>query len=273
VSARAAFASALLALIAMSTHAKDAPEPTLPVAWEAPEELKAHYVKHLEGPPLEAKGDRLLLRRWIRDVRRRAPEIAAAEGWFDAKVEIDEDAQPIRVRLEAGPRTVVSAVSIEFKGDVAGEGSFRQARRDALKASWALPEGRPFRTADWEEAKTRLLEALTADDYAAGTVVSSQARVDAESAKAKLAIVLDSGPAFTLGEVEIVGLTKYPAKVVERLIDLDPGEPFRSDRILDLQRNLQRRGGRGQHPHRALGHLCGKRGLEGLGGWSAGEPP
>jgi translocation and assembly module TamA len=51
--------------------------------------------------------------------------------------------------------------------------------------------------------------------------------------------VLDSGPAFSLGEVEIVGLTKYPAKVVERLVDVDPGEPFRSDRLLDLQRTLQ----------------------------------
>jgi translocation and assembly module TamA len=239
VDARAALASALIALIAMTAHAKDAPEPTLPVAWEAPDELKVHYEAHLKGPPPEAGQDRLVLRRWIRDVRRRAPGIAAAEGWFDAKVEIDPDAQPIRVTVDTGARTVVTAVTIEFKGDVADEGDFRRSRRDALKASWALTEGKPLRTADWEEAKARLLEALTADDYAAGSIVSSEARVDAASATAKLAIVLDSGPAFTLGSVEVSGLVKYPRSAIEPLIDIDPGEPYRSDRLHDLQRSLQ----------------------------------
>lgn len=236
--ARAAFAAALLALLAVAAHAKDGAEP-LPVTWVAPEELKAHFAKHLKGPPPEARQDRLQLRRWIRDVRRRAPEIAAAEGWFDAKVEVEEDAEPIRVSVEPGTRTVVASVAIEFRGDVAGEGAFREARRDALRASWALPEGQPFRTSAWEEAKTRLLEALTADDYAAGAVVSSEARVDAENARARLAVVLDSGPAFSLGEVEIAGLARYPRPVVERLVDVDPGEPYRSERLLELQRVLQ----------------------------------
>ena len=236
---RAAFAVALLALLAATARAKDAPDPSLPVTWAAPQELKAHFEKHLKGPPPEARQDRLVLRRWIRDVRRRAPEIAAAEGWFDAKVEIDEGAEPIRVAVEPGMRTVVASVAFEFRGDVAGEGAYRESRRDALKASWTLPEGKPFRTADWEEAKTRLLESLTADDYAAGSVVSSEARVDAPSAKARLSIVLDSGPAFTLGEVEVAGLARYPRQVVRRLIDIDPGEPYRSERLLDLQRVLQ----------------------------------
>lgn len=235
---RAALAALLLALAPAAARAKDEPAP-LPVSWEAPAELKAHFEKHLKGPPPEAKQDRLVLRRWIREVRRRAPEIAAAEGWFDAKVEVDDDVEPLVVKLEPGPRTTVSSVSIDFRGDVAGEGAFREQRRAALRAAWSLPEGRPFRTADWEEAKARLLEALTADDYAAGAVVSSEGRVDAAQSKARLAIVLDSGPAFSLGEVEIVGLTKYPAKVVERLVDVDPGEPYRSDRLLDLQRTLQ----------------------------------
>ncbi|MBK7659580.1 MAG: BamA/TamA family outer membrane protein [Betaproteobacteria bacterium] len=238
MSVRATLACALLALFAASAGAKEPPA-TLPVTWEAPEELKVHFEKHLKGPPPEAKRDRLQLRRWIREVRRRAPEIAAAEGWFSAKVEIDDDIEPVHVKVEPGERTVVAGIAIAFKGDVAGEGAFREARREALRSAWALPEGKPFRTADWEEAKARLLEALTADDYAAGRVVSSEGRVDATTAKARLAVVLDSGPAFSLGEVEIVGLTKYPSKVVERLIDVDPGEPYRSDRLLDLQRTLQ----------------------------------
>lgn len=238
MSARAAFAATLLAFFATVAFAQEG-DKALAVVWQAPDSLKVLFERHLAGPPPEAKQDRLLLRRWIREVRRRAPEIAAAEGWFGAKVEIDDDADPIHVTLDPGERTVVSSVAIAFRGDLAGEGAFREARRAALSAAWSLPEGRPFRSADWEEAKARLLEALTADDYAAGTVASSEARVDAEGAKAALSVVLDSGPAFSLGEVEIAGLARYPARVVRRLVDLDPGEPYRSDRLLELQRVLQ----------------------------------
>ena len=34
-----------------------------------------------------------------------------------------------------------------------------------------------------------------------------------------VAVVLDSGPAFSLGEVEITGLSRYPRPVVERLVE------------------------------------------------------
>ncbi|MBZ0251233.1 MAG: BamA/TamA family outer membrane protein, partial [Burkholderiales bacterium] len=79
----------------------------------------------------------------------------------------------------------------------------------------------------------------TADDYAAGEIAASEARVDAATAKARLTLVLDSGPAFSLGEVRVTGLSRYPAFLVDRLLDIDPGEPYRTERLLDLQRVLQ----------------------------------
>ncbi len=53
-----------------------------------------------------------------------------------------------------------------------------------------------FRQADWDEAKARLLDVLAEDDYAAGELETSEARIDAQTAKASLSLVLDSGPTF-----------------------------------------------------------------------------
>lgn len=212
---------------------------THPVAWDAPPELRVLFGKHLPPPAVDEKDDRGSLRRWMRDVRRRAPEIAAAEGWFSAAVEVTEEAGRLHVALVPGQRATVASVKIEFRGDLAGEGAFRESRRNALERSWQLREGDTFRQAAWDEAKARLLETLTADDYAAGEIAASEARVDAAAAKVAITVVLDSGPAFSLGEVQVAGLERYPKFLVDRLLDIDPGEPYRADRLLELQRVLQ----------------------------------
>jgi len=212
--------------------------PRLPVVWEAPDALRVLYERHLP-PPAEATQDRGAWRRWFRDVRARAPGIAAAEGWVSATVDIREEQDRTRVVLTPGSRAVVAGIDIQFRGDIAGEGEWRAQRRESLRTGWQLAAGQPFRQAAWDDAKARVLEALTSDDYATGEIVASEARVDANAAQARLSITLDSGPAFTLGEPVVTGIERYPRHLVDRLLDIDPGEPYRSDRLLDVQRRLQ----------------------------------
>ena len=236
--ARAAIAFALLLAAGLAAAQEEKPA-TLAVTWEAPEELRVLFAKHLPAPPADAREDRGSMRRWQREVRRRAPEIAAAEGWFSASVEVTDLDGQLRAVLTPGERATVASVAIEFRGDLAGEGDFREARRAALREAWLLPAGRVFRQAAWDEAKARLVEALAGDDYAAGELAFSEARIEADSARANLSLVVESGPAFTLGEVQVSGLSRYPKALVDRMLDIDPGEPYRSERLLDLQRALQ----------------------------------
>jgi translocation and assembly module TamA len=214
----------------------------LTVAWRAPPALRALFEKHLPPPKPEA-GERRAgsLRPWIRDVRRRVPEIAAAEGYFSATLDItfDESRSHATVTVTPGPRTVVESVDIAFKGDLAIDDPEREKRRKQLRDGWTLGIGQPFRSPDWDVAKTRLEEALTDADYAAGTLADTGAEVDAESAKARLHLVLDSGPRFTLGQVEIEGLERYPEAVVRRLVDITHGERYSRARLLELQHLVQ----------------------------------
>ena len=212
------------------------------VTWEAPREVRELFERFLP-PPSPESGDLATQarRQWSSDVHRRVPEMAASEGYFSATVQIRFDDSEGRavVSVDLGPRTVVDTVDIEFEGDLAGEGDDRELRRSGLRAGFAMKPGQPFRSADWESAKTRLEQSLTDRDYAAGTLSQSKAEVNEASAKAKLRINLASGPRFTFGEVTVTGLQRYPERVVRRLVNIKPGEPYNRDRLEQLQRLVQ----------------------------------
>lgn len=212
------------------------------VTWKAPEELRKLFEKFL--PPTKAESGQRpasALRAWIRDVRKRVPEIAAAEGYFSPTldIQVDDARDHADVTVAPGTRTVVDSVEITFDGDIALDSPDREKRRAKLREAFAMKAGDPFRSADWEAAKTKIEELLTDHDYAAGAVGRTRAEVDAESAKAKLSVVLASGPRFTFGDVTINGLGTYPEAVVRRVVDLKRGEPYSRERLDELQRRIQ----------------------------------
>ena len=219
------------------------PRGDLSVTWQAPEPLKGLFEKYLP-PPKHEGGERPrgFLRPWLREVRRRAPEIAASEGYFSTAVDVDfeeDDREHVTIKVEPGPRTVVRKIEIEFAGDLAGEGAEREKRREQIRAAWALKEGQPFRSPDWDVAKTRLLEDLTGEDYAAGAIAESEATVDADAARAELKLTLESGPPFVFGDVEIEGLETYSEALVRRVVNLRRGERYNRERLAELQRAIQ----------------------------------
>ncbi|MGE5094105.1 MAG: autotransporter assembly complex protein TamA [Betaproteobacteria bacterium] len=238
-----AFMACLVTEVAFAQQADRAPARPLSVTWQAPAPLKRIYEQHLQPPQPEAGERRAAsLRPWVREVRRRVPQIAAAEGYFSATVEVEFDGaarEHATVTVTPGPRTSVDAVEIEFAGDLAGEGADREQRRKELRDKWSLKRGAPFRSADWEAAKTRIVDDLTERDYAAGTIGASEAEVDAEAARARLKVVLDSGPRFTLGDVQIFGLERYSEALVRRMVDFHRGQPYRQEDLAELQRRLQ----------------------------------
>lgn len=219
------------------------PRGDVSVTWQAPEPLKGLFEKFLVPPEQEGgQRPRGFLRPWLRDVRRRVPEIAASEGYFSPVLDIDfdeDDREHATIKVDPGARTVVGKVEIVFAGELAGEGPERAKRREQIRAAWTLREGQPFRSPDWDVAKTRLLEDLTGEEFAAGTLTDSEAIVDAEAARADLKLTLDSGPPFVFGDVEIEGLETYSEALVRRVVSLRRGERYNRERLAELQRAIQ----------------------------------
>ncbi len=128
--------------------------------------------------------------RELRRAERAASETLATEGYFSPRLRFElgeaaADRKPrYRLLVETGPLTRVGAVRIEFRGALA-DPAFA-ARAANLRNDWLLPVGSAFRSAEWETAKARLVQAASARDFAAALIVGSHADVDAEAATAAL---------------------------------------------------------------------------------------
>ena len=183
-----------------------------------------------------------LLERLVVEARAETERAAAAEGWFSAKVDTSierhEDVSVVRLTVEPGPRTTVAAVDLQFRGAVAEGGERNDRRMAAVRREWRLRAGEPFRQADWEAAKRAAVAELGRELYAAASIAASEARVDPERRTATLRVELDSGPPFRFGALQVTGTKRYPAKIVENLYGIRPGDEYDATRLGVFQRRL-----------------------------------
>jgi len=186
------------------------------------------------GDPFDTEDDERLLRR----LHISATEALATEGYFSATVTAEQDPEDRAryvLKVDPGPRATVAAVEIRLHGAIEEQ----PARIEEIKAAWDLPIGRPFRDAAWSTAKTQLLAQVGERDFAAARLVDSHAEVDVGSATVKLLIDIDSGPAFTLGALNITGLDRFDAKLVERFNPFAYGDRYDAAKMLEFRRRLQ----------------------------------
>ena len=242
----AALAGLVMATVASAAEPPDAPEPALRfrVVIEAPKALKDLLEAGLDLVRWQ-KEERMtpsLLKRLVTEARTEAERAAAAEGYFSAQVataiEQEEKVSVVRITVEPGARTMVSAVDVQFHGAIVQGGERNERRMAAVRREWRLRTGEPFRQADWEAAKRGAVVDLARELYAAAAIVASEARVDAESRTATLRVELDSGPPFRFGALQVSGPKRYPEKIVEHLYGIRPGDEYDATRLAVFQRRL-----------------------------------
>ncbi|NUU02219.1 autotransporter assembly complex protein TamA [Herbaspirillum robiniae] len=173
-------------------------------------------------------------------------DLTSTEGYFSpvTKVELKtargadgkDDVRTVIVTVDPGERTMVESADIAVTGAAAGQDAARIA---AIRQDWSLPAGQPFRQEDWDKAKNAGLEKLQQKTYAAARIAQSQAEVDPEERRADLKVQYDSGPAFTLGALQITGARRYPESIIRNVNPLNVGEPYDVNRLLSLQRQIQ----------------------------------
>jgi translocation and assembly module TamA len=193
------------------------------------------------------KGSERMDETQLRRLLSRAPdqirEFLATEGFYSPKIATDLEQRNGKwvVKLEVDPGEPVRVTDIELRVTGAFEDGSDEsrARLQKMREDWSLRRGDIFRHADWEAAKRGALKALLLDRYPAASITESRATVDPDKWTVTLEITLDSGPAFTLGALEIEGLERYPASIVERLNPIKPGEPYSQAKLLELQSRLQ----------------------------------
>lgn len=242
-SSRRLLGAAAAALIALSIATARAAEPAYAVRLDVPEEFRPllennlRIVRRVKEGINQRRFERLA-ERSEREIR----ELLATEGYFSPRVElaIDRGAQQWTARyvVEPGAPSHIATIELQFRGAIAEDRWDNAARRSALKASWPLKAGERFRQSLWDEGKTGLLRALLDERYPLAQVAESEARVDPAARSVRLSVLVDSGPAVTLGEVRVTGLERYPESIVRDLNRIAPGTPFSQKRLSEYQRDL-----------------------------------
>jgi len=229
----------LAALLCISpAHAQTSAR--IPLDIEAPKELRDLLDRYLDLSSSAGVADEAERVRLLRSLRKQTTDLLATEGYFSPNIEVSgEPGEPLRLKVDAGLRATVRSVELHFAGDIADGGKDHAVRIAALRAAWPLTEGQAFRQTAWDDAKQSLLQNLLAKDYAAARIEDSRAEVDPASGKVALRVVYDSGPAFTLGAIDVQGLRRYDRSLIDRFSRLEPGERYNQERLLDLQRSLQ----------------------------------
>lgn len=198
------------------------------------ERISTALLTQADGEFVDAGDDE----RRLRQLEQATTDALAAEGWFTPRLVVEADPEGLarhRLRVQTGPRARIESVDIGFDGALARD----PARVAALRAGWGLAAGAPFRDADWSAAKAKLLDRVRERDFAAAALVDSAAEVDPDSATVRLRLTVDSGPAFTLGALQITGLARYDAALVVRYRPFQPGDPYDTAKLLEFQRRLQ----------------------------------
>ncbi len=179
------------------------------------------------------------LRRRVRDVTITA---LATEGYFSPNVTLDvgEDigGETWDITIRPGERSTIQSVDLGFSGAI--ELPRYAERVAALRKAWGLRDGQPFRNDQWETAKRDLIGSVSERDFALARIERSEARIEADVAKADLTVDVASGPQVVLGELEVIGLRRVPESLVRRYVVYTPGETAYDRRqIIRWQQDMQ----------------------------------
>jgi translocation and assembly module TamA len=174
-----------------------------------------------------------------------AKEAAATEGFFSADVDVgvDRTASPVAVtlRVTPGPQAKVVAANIGLTGPAStdAEGEATVAR---IRADWPLQPGTAFRQSVWQAAKSQAVTTLAGSAFAAARLAASEARVDPNANSVDIDVTIDSGPVFHVGDLDIEGLSRYPADLVRHYRTQKRGDRYA---IAELDQFVRRLNGTG----------------------------
>ncbi|MDO8419493.1 MAG: outer membrane protein assembly factor, partial [Rubrivivax sp.] len=224
---------------------------------EAPGTLKALLERHLDlvrlGGMTRDDIDDTEWSRLIDATPAQVAELLQTEGYFTPQVMLERApgraaGQPdvVRVRVEPGTRAHVSRITIEAEGELergAAAGDRHAVDTlDFLRRTWELPMGADFRNGDWRDAKANALARLRGAGYASAAWTGTGAEVDVARNEVRLFLVVDSGPLFRYGRLDIEGLVAHDAETVRNLVAARRGAPVTETLILDFQDRLAKSG-------------------------------
>ena len=178
--------------------------------------------------------------RIIRRLHKRAPdeirEALQPFGFYEPLIrpslERTEQDWLARYNVEPGTPVLLREVGIE----VSGEGKAEPALGEVLANIDLAPDQQLDHRA-YEDTKSRLLEVIYTAGYLDVRYERSEIRVYPDQNSANIYLILDTGPRYFFGQVDIEQSILEP-DFVRKYVTIKPGDPFDADKLIELQLSL-----------------------------------
>ena len=176
---------------------------------------------------------------WV-DPRSAAEPLTAlyrSQGWLRARVSLDSptfagETATLPIRIDEGPRSKISTVT------VTGQTALSEPEvRDVL----GLAPGSVYTPAALQAARRRLDGRYRTDGFNAATV-STTSVIDESEGDVAVQVTIDEGARQVLDSVAVTGIFRTHPGVVERALQLTPGEPVDLESWFEARRRLYNSG-------------------------------
>jgi translocation and assembly module TamA len=138
--------------------------------------------------------------------------------------------------INAGPRTVVSDISIIVNGDARDDPAFKKLRTELLAEN-----GKPLRHDNYEKIKSRLQSLAMERGYLQAGFTEKQLLIDKANNSAQIKLVFDTGQRRVFGEVTVEQDILNP-DLVRRFVSFKSGDFYSSEQLAKTHTALSRSG-------------------------------
>lgn len=151
---------------------------------------------------------------------------------IDSRLEQTETGWTATYEVNPGPPVVIEDQKLEILGEGADSGLF-----DYWLSSPVLATGEKLDQQAYDGLKSDLLELAASEGYHDAQFTQSRIEVYPEENKARIELVFDTGPVYTIGEIKF-GEAPVRESLLRRYQTLGVGDPVRNDKLILMQRGL-----------------------------------
>ncbi|HET9581263.1 MAG TPA: outer membrane protein assembly factor BamA [Gemmatimonadota bacterium] len=166
-----------------------------------------------------------------------------SRGFYLADVELragrpDADSTAVTVAVDEGRKVAVK--DIRFVGNEAFSGNrLRDALETETEGFWFWQDGEFDEDAWRADLSQRLPDFYGSQGYLDMRVVSDSLTVDEREGTMYLTVVVDEGPPYTVGDIEIAGNSRFSSTDLRQLVQIQPGQVFDTAAVEKTQADLQ----------------------------------
>ncbi len=172
-----------------------------------------------------------------------ARNLLATEGFFAPQIEVrwlrEEKKPRFVMTVDPGEPVRISVIRLDWQGEIRADPQYLKTLEKQIRSAWLLGEGEVFTQSKWDAGKTLVHNLTSARRFPGAKLSGSEARIDPQTHQAELVIGIDSGPFYRYGALEVSGLARYPAYLVQEQRQFAEGAEYQRSDLQELQTRLQ----------------------------------